>query len=937
MNKLKRAIAGLLIVCLFHNAIAAFYLATLVIFFVPFPAFADAFLDKAAEGGLLGESLINGFTVPDVNRSTGKITLNNGAVAGETIEQNELFQEIQPGSMDEAAAAFGNASAQGTYVNNTVSNLNSQPTQHSYAYQTLMGANTAMPNLLHDPIWNQSDNVLSQQSPLINDMFNGCTKTTDWGKTACSIHIKDIKQCKKKLATEKCTVNRSVTHSPIIGFISGNGSVSPCGIGCTVISIGVNTDNQWRIGKRCQTFTITASFQIPRPDSIESVSLNFVRWDDKTRIFINDKLIYTGRNGWNGPCEQETSWTHSPGTNVTDHFKSLAPGSVVKIEQVVVVYDGGEGHARFVVRSKPGHGDFLEDFIDQPVGCRQRLFNAWPLDGTAPPFIQTTSLNDQASTEWWQCTDASNSKVVGPITITPENYSNYIGGQDILPDAPKSPPAPLCYSAETRRPGLISLECYTDYQGYQVCPEYNYDLEDNNTCEALSSCAYVKEECEKDENGNESIDPVTGACRDFVVTYDCGTNHDAQCDISNNGENTICDADIRCMGGECVSPKQESNEDFIKAATAIQTLNETQKQMSCDPNQGACQFFEGEGYTCRMADLSILGSVDCCNMPIQGSWIDYMMLAADSWYLADTSAQIYAFGLENANNGLTGAWSLVTNGTVFQTPVTGMTEIYNGVTDTFTSMYDSVVSMLGEKVGTDLSISAIKAQAVQWLGEWIASTFGETAASTLLSTTTTGTGTAVTTTYSMTGSLLSSVITAVGIIYAIYQIAKMVVQMVFACTEDEMKLQMYKDQKLCTASGEIGSYCSDKILGVCVARRQAYCCFSSPFARIFQQQARRQLNMNFGKPKEPSCEGLSLSQIGSLDFDKMNFGEWINMLKVSGIMAINDAKIEERYSPQFSTVGKLPGTNNYSVIDRLNKQTNETNVDEQRQYLIDNL
>ncbi|MDZ4152236.1 conjugal transfer protein TraN, partial [Methylicorpusculum sp.] len=176
-----------------------------------------------------------------------------------------------------------------------------------------------------------------------------------------------------------------------------------------------------------------------------------------------------------------------------------------------------------------------------------------------------------------------------------------------------------------------------------------------------------------------------------------------------------------------------------------------------------------------------------------------------------------------------------------------------------------------------------------------------------------------------------------GIIYAIYQIAKMVVQMVFACTEDEMKLQMYKDQKLCTASGEIGSYCSDKILGVCVARRQAYCCFSSPFARIFQQQARRQLNMNFGKPKEPSCEGLSLSQIGSLDFDKMNFGEWINMLKVSGIMAINDAKIEERYSPQFSTVGKLPGTNNYSVIDRLNKQTNETNVDEQRQYLIDNL
>nr|WP_232422444.1 conjugal transfer protein TraN [Methylosarcina fibrata] len=479
------------------------------------------------------------------------------------------------------------------------------------------------------------------------------------------------------------------------------------------------------------------------------------------------------------------------------------------------------------------------------------------------------------------------------------------------------------------------MDCYTDYQGYQVCPQYNYDTNEHNTCESLSSCAYIKEECEKDAYGNELIDPVTGACKDFIVTYDCGTDTPSTCDTTNNGENTICDAQIRCMGGECVDPKQESNEDFIKAATALQTLNESQKQLSCDPLSGACKLFAGEAYTCQMADLSILGSVDCCNMPIGGSWIDYIWLAKNTWSLADTSVQIYAYGLEGI--GQSGAWQVLTSGTVLQTPVSLISEAYTAITDTFTSMSDSVVSMLGEEIGVDLGIEAIKQQVVQWLGEWIASTFGETAASTLLSATVSGSGAAATTTYSMAGSLLSSIVTVVGIIYAIYQIAKLVVQLVFACTEEEIKLQMYKNQKMCTKPDEIGTYCSSKFLGSCVAEKQVYCCFSSPFARVFQEQARKQMGNDFGEPLAPSCEGLTIEEISQLDFDKMDFGEWINMLKVANVMPLDGAKADEMYSTQFSTVGDLPNTETNSVIDRINLQTQGTDIDAQRQYLIDNM
>jgi conjugal transfer mating pair stabilization protein TraN len=932
MGRIQRPVASLLIVCIFHNSIAAFYLLTLIAFFEPFPAYAEAFLDKATEGEVLGGTLMNEFSVPNVNSSNGQIKLTNGLVSGETIEQNELFQEIQPGSIDAAAAAYGDAAAQGSYVSSNISTLKSGGTQHAYAYQTLLGANTAMPNMLNDPIWKQSDDVFARKSTLIDDMFSGCEKTTNWGETNCPIHIEDLKQCKKSLKLEKCTVTRALSYSPVMSFGAGDGNIESCGKGCTFINVGVVGDNYWE--GHCDEFTSNVSFKVLRPEAIKKVTIYRVKYDDETRIWMNGKLIYTGQSGWGG-CEHYNSWDEYPNVDITDTFKSATSGSQISFVQKTRVDGNGEGYARIKIEADP---DIKEEFIDNPAGCRKRLFDAWPLGGNAPKFISSGSLKDQASTDWWQCSEASIAKVVGPVTIKPSNFDDYISGQGILPDAPPVPPSPICYKAETRTPGRISLDCYKDYQGYDICPEYDYDKEAHDTCDSLSSCAYVKEECVKDAQGNEIKDPISGACREFIVTYDCGTNRDAACDLTNNGENTICDSQIRCMGGECVDPQQESNEDFVKAATALQALNESQKQLSCDPESGACKFFAGEAYTCQMADMSILGSVDCCNMPIGGSWIDYIWLAKNTWELADTSVEIYSI-LENGTllTDTVGAWNMVSTGTIFETPVGAISDAFSAITDTFTSMFDSVATQLGEKIGMNLGLEAIKNQAVQWLGEWIASTFGETAASTLL-TATAGTGAAAgTTAYSAAGSLLSSIVTVVGIIYAIYQIAKLVVQMVFACTEEEIKLQMYRNQRMCTKPDEIGTFCSAKVFGSCVAQKQAFCCFSSPFARVFQEQARKQLGKDFGKPMEPTCEGLTIEEVGKLDFEKMDLSEWMNMLKVANVIPLDGAKAEELYSTHMTTIGNLPGTQNQSVLDRIKKQTEESDIDKQRQHLIDNM
>jgi len=177
MRYLLKPLANILIICLFHNAVASFYIVTSLLFFQPFPVFAEAFLDSAAEGQSLGSGLVSGYTIPDVDSSTGTITLTNGQVAGQHLQQNEMFQEIQPDSMDAAVSSCGeDTTAAGANVNSTVSGLVTGTSSHALAYQTLMGANTAMPDIANDPIWHTSDAVLSQASPLINDMFNGCIK-----------------------------------------------------------------------------------------------------------------------------------------------------------------------------------------------------------------------------------------------------------------------------------------------------------------------------------------------------------------------------------------------------------------------------------------------------------------------------------------------------------------------------------------------------------------------------------------------------------------------------------------------------------------------------------------------------------------------------------------------------------------------------------------
>lgn len=90
------------------------------------------------------------------------------------------------------------------------------------------------------------------------------------------------------------------------------------------------------------------------------------------------------------------------------------------------------------------------------------------------------------------------------------------------------------------------------------------------------------------------------------------------------------------------------------------------------------------------------------------------------------------------------------------------------------------------------------------------------------------------------------------------------------CDSQELLLHERDAQGLCAY---VGSYCSNSVLGVCLTKKKAYCCFESKLSRILQEQGRQQLNKPWDKPKTESCAGFTIDEFARLDLSQMDFSE----------------------------------------------------------------
>lgn len=92
----------------------------------------------------------------------------------------------------------------------------------------------------------------------------------------------------------------------------------------------------------------------------------------------------------------------------------------------------------------------------------------------------------------------------------------------------------------------------------------------------------------------------------------------------------------------------------------------------------------------------------------------------------------------------------------------------------------------------------------------------------------------------------------------------------FLCSSEEKQLDIKDRMGLCHY---VGTYCSQKALFVCTAKRKSYCCYMSKLSRILQEQGRAQLGLGWGSARHPECRGFSVEEFQRLDLGQMDFRE----------------------------------------------------------------
>jgi len=136
------------------------------------------------------------------------------------------------------------------------------------------------------------------------------------------------------------------------------------------------------------------------------------------------------------------------------------------------------------------------------------------------------------------------------------------------------------------------------------------------------------------------------------------------------------------------------------------------------------------------------------------------------------------------------------------------------------------------------------------------------------------------------GQMIGSIISFIGWVYLIYQIVKIIANLVFKCKDSELSFGVQLTNRMCHY---VGSYCSKRVrLGFtrkCLYQTQSYCCFSSPLSRIMVEQLRAQgIGPDWGSGTRPNCEGIEIARFAEVDWSRVDLSEWEAILFEAGLV-----------------------------------------------------
>jgi conjugal transfer mating pair stabilization protein TraN len=426
------------------------------------------------------------------------------------------------------------------------------------------------------------------------------------------------------------------------------------------------------------------------------------------------------------------------------------------------------------------------------------------------------------------------------------------------------------------------------------------------TCETLAAnpaCAY------RATNPVVPPDGVNAAV--FEDVYDCETSRTVA--SAGLAGALSCPDPIRGLGDDLITPIEESNASFHEVAARLAALQFTSMDTSCgDPTDPArkpddCRVFEGEAMNCKVAAFGI---VDCCDMPGGVSLAQYLQVA---FAIGQLDSAIMAL---DEGAALRGAWELAAQ---------PFHDSWAIVSENFASGVNSITGTTvfnTTEAGAKGIVALVQDRLLQKTAEWAGAVLGDAANSLFVLADPLATGPAFAggvvqgpVAFAPEILLAYSVLSYVMLAYTIYNVALLVAQIIWSCSERELELGVKRELKSCSYRGQ---YCANRVFGFCVERRRGYCCFSSPLSRIMQEQIRPIVGMSWGSARRPQCGGFTIAELQRVDFNQIDLTEWMDILLDEGVMPDGpDATLEALTGSGRALADAMPpGMDRLDAVDR---------------------
>jgi conjugal transfer mating pair stabilization protein TraN len=800
--------------------------------------------------------------------AAGNVTLFPGSPNQLDLSASSLFPGTAAVSPADVAAQSRNPTALEAWGVANRPALEAEASATGEAFRTVIDSRRLIPpDLRNDPVFGTTRAVLNDIDAL-GRSFADCTinRTIVPGANPGVGRIPDLQTCERALdLTGTVTVDHLYTPNVIVPR-SGNATLQPCGPGCVDVWIGRVGDNYYNTGSvnSCRVFDESIRFAVLNPGAVISAIIEQVVVDDHLRVVIDGATAYQTPWGWpvGGGCEQNVNNNFPTSVDVTAHIAQ--PGDRDFRISTLVGWRG-EGFVRMRIRYDASRA-VMQD-VWTPAADVRRLLSV--SDG----FCSLTAIrcDDMPPLDAGGCTMIAGARVCPDMLPSAESaiVANHVN--------------PLCRRLTF---GLScnfwqgQMPCFVDAQGVQRCPDnVGAPADGCSSLRANPRCGFASTRCVQDGEG------ASGTCYIQEDTYDCGLN----VSVPTIGTDTRidCAGPLRCLGSDCVDLQFESNANFAQVAAALQGLSLIGSDGECDPVTGSCIVFRGNARTCKRA---VGGLVNCCNQPGGVSLGDYLRLIMNV-----RSVDSAVMTLE-AGGALRGAWETLRNPIV---------DAYSSAQELWTSTVNSVTGRTAAAASDPAAqgiLATAKQAMMQATVEWTTNLFGPQAANMLFSAVDgvvvgpavdVATGAINTGTLQLGGggAIVGSVLSFAVAAYAIYQVFTILVQIIWACERDEFDLAVKRQLRSCHM---VGSYCNTSVLGVCIERRESHCCFASPLSRILQQQMRPQLGRGWGTPRQPDCSGLTIAEMGSIDWQRVDLSEWVAILASEGMLPDPLAMTPER-------------------------------------------